>query len=258
MTFLDNLREFFFRDEPSSLPPNTCRTESGGLHPTPGFGWCTDAPGDFRVEWQPGKVWPERRLLAGPREGKWTPAPGYGWVRPRDPECLDVEWRPGYEDRERHLVARDREGAWRPEVGYQWVAPHDLKSLGVCWEAGQPHPRHPNVVTASVEGVWAAADGYRWVNGADSDDPRVERIPAQERRREPAAACDDIRDLAMLGLGLGASLAEVESSFRRLALLHHPDRFLAQGVVAVEAATRTFRMLREAYDRVTRRMGGGR
>lgn len=217
MSFLNNLREFFFGDESPSLPPNTCRNESGGLQPSPGFGWCSDAPGDFRVEWQPGKVWPERHLVAGPREGKWMPAPGFLWVAPNDP-----------------------------------------KSLAVYWEAGRPHPRHPNVVTASVEGVWAPADGFRWINRADSDDPRVERIPVQEWRREPAAACDDIRDLAMLGLGIGASLAEVESAFRRLVLVHHPDRFLAQGAIAVEAATRTFRMLREAYDRVARRMGGGR
>lgn len=59
---------------------------------------------------------------------------------------------------------------------------------------------------------------------------------------------DRLRALAILGLPTNASIDEIRSSFRRLSQIHHPDKYQALGPAAVEAATETFRRIRDAYD----------
>lgn len=53
---------------------------------------------------------------------------------------------------------------------------------------------------------------------------------------------------ATLGLEPGASSEEIKSAYRRLAKVHHPDRFQSLGDEAVEAAHVTFTRIQDAYD----------
>lgn len=53
---------------------------------------------------------------------------------------------------------------------------------------------------------------------------------------------------ATLGLEPGASKEAIKQSYRRLAQIHHPDRFTALGEESVAAASQTFVRIREAYE----------
>jgi len=57
-----------------------------------------------------------------------------------------------------------------------------------------------------------------------------------------------IQSLAVLGLEEGASPSEVKLAYRRLAKIHHPDRYESLGVEAVRAATLTFQRIQAAYE----------
>lgn len=98
---------------------------------------------------------------------------------------------------------------------------------------------------------------------ADLSDPafweRAERV-AQERdaaggRRGQSKMEDpDARTreaLATLGLGAHASSIEIKEAYRRLAAVHHPDRFASLGDSAAVAATKTFQRIKAAYDHLT-------
>ena len=53
---------------------------------------------------------------------------------------------------------------------------------------------------------------------------------------------------AILGLEPGASKEEIKKAYRRLAQIHHPDRFHSLGQESVAAATSTFQRIKDAYD----------
>src|SRR5690606_31135996 len=123
----------------------------------------------------------------------------------------------------------------------------------VHWVAGLPHRGAPNVLAGSSKGKWRPASGYRWVN-SDPDDLRV--APGRQGGQAGAhggtgeAYIQRTKDVAALGLDEGAAAAQIEAAFRRLAKLHHPDRYVREGVEAVEQATLAFRMVRTAYERI--------
>jgi DnaJ-domain-containing protein 1 len=56
---------------------------------------------------------------------------------------------------------------------------------------------------------------------------------------------------ATLGLDEGATMDEIKAAYRRLAQIHHPDRFHNLGEGAVKTATETFRRIKEAYEVLT-------
>ncbi len=53
---------------------------------------------------------------------------------------------------------------------------------------------------------------------------------------------------ATLRLEFGASKEEIKSAYRRLAKVHHPDKFSSLGKETVSAATRTFQRIKDAYE----------
>jgi DnaJ-domain-containing protein 1 len=57
-----------------------------------------------------------------------------------------------------------------------------------------------------------------------------------------------MRSLAILGLEEGASADEIKIAYRRLAKIHHPDRFQTLGPEAVQASTQTFQRIQSAYE----------
>ncbi len=54
----------------------------------------------------------------------------------------------------------------------------------------------------------------------------------------------------MLGLEEGATEDDIRAAYRRLSLVHHPDRY---GADAVRAATDTFRRIQAAFDLLMRK-----
>ncbi len=57
--------------------------------------------------------------------------------------------------------------------------------------------------------------------------------------------------LAILGLSSEATSDEVKDSYRRLAKIHHPDRYTSLGEEAVAAANTTFSRINSAYEYIT-------
>lgn len=58
--------------------------------------------------------------------------------------------------------------------------------------------------------------------------------------------------LAALGLESGASKEEIKTAYRRLAKIHHPDRYHSLGEEAVAAANITFTRIQKAYEHLAR------
>lgn len=54
--------------------------------------------------------------------------------------------------------------------------------------------------------------------------------------------------LATLGVSPGATKDDIKRAYRRLAQVHHPDRFVTLGTAAVAAATDTFQRIGAAYE----------
>lgn len=60
-----------------------------------------------------------------------------------------------------------------------------------------------------------------------------------------------LKALGMLGLDEDASLQDIKSAYRRLAHVHHPDRFSNLGPEAASAASESFRRIKDAYESLT-------
>jgi DnaJ like chaperone protein len=58
------------------------------------------------------------------------------------------------------------------------------------------------------------------------------------------------RAFAVLGVEECATPSQIKSAYRRLARVHHPDRFVQMGPEAVATATCTFRRIQDAYERL--------
>jgi len=61
-----------------------------------------------------------------------TPAPGYVWVYPNDPNNYSVRWSPGIAHNDHPYVrAANEQDNWIPAPGYVWVNPGDNDDLRV-------------------------------------------------------------------------------------------------------------------------------
>lgn len=110
-------------------------------------------------------------------------------------------------------------------TGRQFPPAPDLSS-GVWWNARDTKDRQQNSSKQSS----AHNSG-----SAKAQNPNIERL----------------RSLAILGLDEDASNEEVKAAYRRLAQVHHPDRFASLGPEAVEAASASFRRIKQAYDHLS-------
>jgi len=117
--------------------------------------------------------------------------------------------------------------------------------------------------------VFEEVTGLSWSDPADLSDPaHWENLERARRQRDEASSRKDqernrqrgasaarpdaarIEALAILGLVGSPSQDEIRTSFRRLAKLHHPDRYQGLGAEAIDHATRTFQRIQSAYDRL--------
>lgn len=76
---------------------------------------------------------------------------------------------------------------------------------------------------------------------------------SNERARSsttPTPMCESRRGEALKHLGLGpeATVVEIKEAYKRLAKVHHPDRFEGLSIEIIEAASLSFRRIRTAYE----------
>lgn len=81
-----------------------------------------------------------------------------------------------------------------------------------------------------------------------SRERRSQRHPPHSSTNRPDV--QRLKDLACLGLDEGASEQEIKAAYRRMAKVHHPDRFMSLGPEAVKMAEATFRRIQAAYERL--------
>ncbi|PCF95662.1 J domain-containing protein [Vreelandella nigrificans] len=74
------------------------------------------------------------------------------------------------------------------------------------------------------------------------------RRQQHQRSSSPPPADRTTRALAVLGLAPGASRTDVRQAYRRMAQLHHPDRFYSESDHLVALASARFQRIKNAYD----------
>lgn len=90
------------------------------------------------------------------------------------------------------------------------------------------------------------ASRERW----QQEQARQEEARRQQRQRSSSPPPPDrkTRALAVLGLTPGASRTDVRQAYRRMAQLHHPDRFYSESEHQVALASARFQRIKSAYD----------
>lgn len=71
---------------------------------------------------------------------------------------------------------------------------------------------------------------------------------SRQQRTSPPPPDRTTRALSVLGLTPGASRIEVRHAYRRMAQLHHPDRFYSESEHQVALASARFQRIKNAYD----------
>ncbi|MBM3991356.1 MAG: hypothetical protein FJ298_10175 [Planctomycetes bacterium] len=94
-------------------------------------------------------------------------------------------------------------------------------------------------------------EAFREMVGHDFPEPDDPSDPAFfERGRGAAGGSTRASDLAALGLEGAPSEDAIKAAYRRLAKVHHPDRFASAGPEAVKTAELQFKRIRAAYERL--------
>jgi hypothetical protein len=83
---------------------------------------------------------------------------------------------------------------------------------------------------------------------ARQEQARQEESRQRQQRSSPPPPDRTTRALAVLGLTPGASKADVRRAYRRMAQLHHPDRFYSESKHQVALASARFQRIKNAYD----------
>lgn len=73
---------------------------------------------------------------------------------------------------------------------------------------------------------------------------RKDTGPSSSKARDQVT----INAYSVLGLEIGASEEDIRTAYRRLAQIHHPDRFSSLGAEATAAATESFQRIQSAYN----------
>ena len=83
---------------------------------------------------------------------------------------------------------------------------------------------------------------------ARQEQARQEESRRRQQRSSPPPPDRTTRALAVLGLTPGASKTDVRRAYRRMAQLHHPDRFYSDSEHQVALASARFQRIKNAYD----------
>jgi len=105
-----------------------------------------------------------------------------------------------------------------------------------------PEPSDPSKAT-----YWQAKEKARQRRNTNSSSQS-----SQTSGHPPSRDSKTVGAYATLGLEFGASKEEIKIAYRRLAQVHHPDRFSSLGGESVSAATKTFQRIKIAYDHLVK------
>lgn len=115
----------------------------------------------------------------------------------------------------------------------------------------ETNTRTPELADLSDPGFWEEAE-RRAKERSASDGAGSGGNRGQQSSNASSAKDQKTREaLAVLGLVEGASQSEIRDAYRRLASVHHPDRFTSLGDSATAAATKTFQRIKGAYDHLS-------
>lgn len=82
----------------------------------------------------------------------------------------------------------------------------------------------------------------------DSHQEQRHNNRSRQQRASPPPPDRTTRALSILGLNPGATRIEVRHAYRRMAQLHHPDRFYSESEQQVALASARFQRIKNAYD----------
>jgi DnaJ like chaperone protein len=135
-------------------------------------------------------------------------------------------------------------------------------AIGMALADGRLRPTENHVLRFLADLIGLSPDALRHAFSEVTGQPLPE--PADPSRasfwqasrgqasgREHALSMGDLqtaRAFAVLGLEERATPGEIKSAYRRLARVHHPDRFVQIGPEAVATATCTFQRIQNAYE----------
>jgi len=135
-------------------------------------------------------------------------------------------------------------------------------AIGMALADGKLRPTENHVLRFLADLIGLSPDALRHAFSEVTGQPLPE--PADPSRasfwqasreqasgREHALSMGDpqtARAFAVLGLEERATPGEIKSAYRRLARVHHPDRFVQIGPEAVATATCTFQRIQNAYE----------
>jgi uncharacterized tellurite resistance protein B-like protein len=141
-------------------------------------------------------------------------------------------------------------------------------AIGVALEDRLLKPAEGHILRFLADVLDLGANGFRLafnqVTGrdppaaTDASDPKYWEPYGEQSKQHSSGASSSstsmnrMKALAILGLDDDANEADIKLAFRRLAKIHHPDRFMSLGPEAVQAATRTFQRVKSAYDYLAR------
>jgi len=123
------------------------------------------------------------------------------------------------------------------------ISPSRLNALYVA-DAGEDLPAPPDI---SDPAWWDAIEARR--RSRESSSSSTGSRSGSSKGGQPQGRREA---WAVLGLVEGASPDEIRTAYRRLASVHHPDRFAGMGTGAVHAATATFQRIQAAYETLSR------
>jgi DnaJ-domain-containing protein 1 len=129
-------------------------------------------------------------------------------------------------------------------------------AIGMAAADGRLRPAENHVLRFLADLIGLSAEALRHTFAEATGHPLPE--PADPSRasfweaadRERASDPQTVRAFAVLGLEERATRGQIKSAYRRLARVHHPDRFVQMGPEAVATATCTFRRIQDAYERL--------
>jgi DnaJ like chaperone protein len=125
-------------------------------------------------------------------------------------------------------------------------------SLGALFQSITGRPI-PDPVDLSAASTWEEPGSSKrdHAHGTHGEDNRNRNGSSGARPRRADGSTREAA-LAVLGLAGDASAADIKLAYRRLASVHHPDRFSTLGDEAVATATRTFQRIQAAYEVLVR------
>jgi len=146
-------------------------------------------------------------------------------------------------------------------VGQHFRGPEALLfiklAIGIAMANGRLRPAENHVLRFLADLIGISPDALRHAFAEVTGQPLPEpgdpsraafwQASGQERAQskgDPRTA----RAYALLGLEERATPGEIKSAYRRLARVHHPDRFVQIGPEAVATATYTFQRIQNAYE----------